>query len=104
MHTQLTIHGWTAGRSGPTMTVKGRDAEGREIKIPNVKVIMPDGGSIVAVDVGQQRFELAVAGSRQDLIDRINGILDVGTGDKAKDAALAPAKISDIRMLLDSLN
>lgn len=94
MHTQLAVHDWSAGRSGAAMTVKGRDAEGSEIKIPNVKHIGPDiSGVVVATDVGNQRFKL-VDGVAGRLIDRLNGVMN--------DDAEPGVKLSNIRMLLDA--
>lgn len=59
MHTQQ-IFGWTASRSGAAMTVKGRDADGNEVKVSGIKLIGPDKlGAIMAVgNVGGPRFEL----------------------------------------------
>jgi hypothetical protein len=94
MHTQLAIHGWSAGRSGPGMTVKGRTADGQDVKVPNVKHIGPDGtGAVIATDVGNQRFKL-VDSVASRLIERINGQM---AGDEGPSV-----KLANIRMLLDA--
>lgn len=94
MHTQLAIHGWSAGRSGAAMTVKGRDANGGEVKVPNVKHIGPDGtGQVIATDVGNQRFKL-VDGVAGRLIDRLNVALS--------DDSEPQVRLANVRMILDA--
>jgi hypothetical protein len=64
MHTQMTIFAWSASRSGPTVTVKGIDALGNAVKVPNVRVVQAtEDGQVVATDVGNQRFALATRAS-----------------------------------------
>lgn len=105
-----TLTKWTARRSGPCLTVTGTDADGQEVKVSGIDAITVEGGQVVAAE-GAFRAErrgaseplrLRLADGRDHLINRIDDILNVGTGDRVKDAALAGAKISDIRMLLDS--
>jgi hypothetical protein len=93
MHTQLVIHGWSVSRSGPTVTVKGKDAAGQDIKVPNVRVITPDEatGTVVATDVGNQRFELAVPASGVDPLVRDAVLSDLFFNQDLESAKLTEA-------------
>lgn len=43
-----TIYNWQARRSGPNITIVGRDAKGNEIKVHGIKWIEPDGQRVMA--------------------------------------------------------
>jgi hypothetical protein len=56
------LNTWTAKRSGPSMTVKGKDATGAEVKVANVYAIHTRSGRVFAMNgVGNEVAELLPA-------------------------------------------
>ncbi len=59
-----SVWDWEVTRSGPSMTVTGRDADGQPVKLTGVTLLMPgdaDGGYIFAISPICGRLPLARA-------------------------------------------
>lgn len=94
------LKNWTAKRAGGRITIDGVDAEtGKPVKVAGVDTIDPSETNPIAAHKDGEHFELLPVGG--GLRERIKAILDVGTGDPAKDAGLAQSRLEDIRRLVD---
>jgi hypothetical protein len=93
------LKNWTAKRAGGRITIDGVDAEtGKPVKVAGVDTIDPSSTNPIAAHKDGEHFELLPLDG--NLRDRIKAILDVGTGDVDRDAALAGSKLADIRRLV----
>lgn len=56
------MQNWKARRSGGRITITGKGADGKEMKIPNVDTIEPGPpGCVVATDKDNRTYQLPVA-------------------------------------------
>lgn len=56
------MQNWKARRSGGRITITGKDADGKDVKIPNVDTIEPGmPGHVIATDKDNRTWQLPVA-------------------------------------------
>lgn len=111
----MHVSNWSARRSGPSMTVKGRAVIRRssdvsvitdDVVITGVKLIEQRGRMTVAVDQdGAEhvlRTDMGDAPAGPSLRDRIRSILDIEGNAHVSTDGLAVSKLKDIRALIDA--